>query len=82
MLFHRQKLILVNVLKTPPESIRGDYSVRGSLQYEFDTELLQTPVQLLKTTSLVPQVSRIGLLTTSTSQHRINDKYGECDCFW
>lgn len=59
MLFHRQKLILVNVLKTPPESIRGDYSARGSLQYEFDTELLQTPVQLLKTSSPVSQVSRI-----------------------
>lgn len=61
MLFHRQKLILVNVLKTPLESIRGDYPTRGSLQYEFDTELLQTPVQLLKTSSPVPQVSCIGL---------------------
>lgn len=80
MLLHRQKLILVNVLKTPLESIRGDYPARGSLQYEFDTELLQTPVQLLKTSSPVPQVSRIGLITTS--QHRINDKQGECDRFW
>ncbi|TNM87973.1 hypothetical protein fugu_006194 [Takifugu bimaculatus] len=55
----KQKLILVNVLKTPLESIRGDYPTRGSLQYEFDTELLQTPVQLLKTSSPVPQMVNI-----------------------
>lgn len=80
MLFHRQKLILVNVFKTPPDSVRGDYPERGSLQYEFDTELLQTPVQLLKSSSPVPQVSRIGLITIS--QHKVNDKHGECDPFW
>lgn len=53
---HRQMLKFVEILKTPVEPIRAEYLPRGSLQYEFGSELLQTPIQLLRISNAEAQV--------------------------
>lgn len=54
---HRQTLTFTKIMKTPVELIRADYLPRGSLQYEFGSELLQTPIQLLRITNAEAQVT-------------------------
>lgn len=56
MLCHRQIFKFLNVEETPLEPVRGDYLHRGSLQYEFGSELLQMPIQLLRITNAEAQV--------------------------
>lgn len=56
MLFRRQFLKFLDVAKTPLEPVRAEYLHRGSLQYEFGSELLQTPIQLLRITNAEAQV--------------------------
>ena len=56
VLFHRQLLTYVAISKTPVLPIAAAYIPRGSLQYEFATELLQTPIQLLRITNAEAQV--------------------------
>lgn len=63
MLFHRQTMKFIRVSKTPLEPQKVDYLHRGSLQYEFSTELLQMPVQLLRINNAATQVSHTGLIT-------------------
>lgn len=53
---HRQTLTFLEIEKTPVEPIRADYLHRGSLQYEFGSELLQTPIQLLRISNAEAQV--------------------------
>lgn len=53
---HRQILTFLEIEKTPLEPIRADYLHRGSLQYEFGSELLQTPIQLLRISNAEAQV--------------------------
>lgn len=54
--YHRQFLTFVEIEKSPVELIRADYIPRGSLQYEFGSELLQTPIQLLRISNAEAQV--------------------------
>lgn len=56
MYIHRQILTFVEVARAPVEPIRADYLHRGSLQYEFGSELLQTPIQLLRISNTEAQV--------------------------
>lgn len=56
MLFYRQLLEFLKVVKTPLEPVGADYLHRGSLQYEFGSELLQMPIQLLRITNAEAQV--------------------------
>lgn len=53
---HRQILTFLEIEKTPVEPIRAEYLHRGSLQYEFGSELLQTPIQLLRISNAEAQV--------------------------
>lgn len=41
---------------TPMEPIKANYLPRGSLKYEIGTELLQTPIQLLRISNVEAQV--------------------------
>lgn len=59
---HRQTLRFLEILKTPLLPPRADYIPRGSLQYEFGSELLQTPIQLLKISNAEAQVSETNFL--------------------
>lgn len=56
MCTHRQILTFVEVERTPVEPIRAEYLHRGSLQYEFGSELLQTPIQLVRISNAEAQV--------------------------
>lgn len=52
----RQVLKFLEIKMTPMEPIKANYLPRGSLTYEMGTELLQTPIQLLRISSVEAQV--------------------------
>ncbi|KAM9761569.1 vitellogenin 2 [Menidia menidia] len=52
----KQILTFLDIKKVPVEPMKADYIHRGSVQYEFGTELLQTPVQLLRITNAEAQI--------------------------
>ncbi|XP_071386638.1 vitellogenin-2-like isoform X4 [Centroberyx affinis] len=55
----KQILTFLEIEKTPVEPIRAEYIIRGSLQYEFATELLQTPIQLMRISNAEAQIVEI-----------------------
>ncbi|KAJ3599338.1 hypothetical protein NHX12_033301 [Muraenolepis orangiensis] len=55
----KQILTYAGISKTPVAPIPAAYIPRGSLQYEFSTELLQTPIQLLKITNAEAQIVEV-----------------------
>ncbi|KAK9967422.1 hypothetical protein ABG768_001824 [Culter alburnus] len=55
----KQTLAFVEIEKTPVVPIKADYLARGSLQYEFATELLQTPIQLMKISDAPAQIIEV-----------------------
>ncbi|XP_030640314.1 vitellogenin-like [Chanos chanos] len=55
----KQTLAFVEIDKTPILPIKADYLARGSLQYEFATEILQTPIQLLRISNAQAQIVEI-----------------------
>lgn len=59
MYIHRQYLTFIEMEKAAVEPIRAEYVHRGSLQYEFGSELLQTPIQLLRISNAEAQVGSL-----------------------
>ncbi|KAM7387896.1 hypothetical protein PAMP_024107 [Pampus punctatissimus] len=55
----KQILTFVDIEKNLVEPIRAEYLHRGSLQYEFGSELLQTPIQLLRISNAEAQIVEI-----------------------
>ncbi|XP_077082827.1 vitellogenin-like isoform X2 [Siphateles boraxobius] len=55
----KQNLTFVEIEKTPVVPIKADYLARGSLQYEFSTEILQTPMQLMKIIDAPAQIIEV-----------------------
>ncbi|KAI5614696.1 vitellogenin 7 isoform X1, partial [Silurus asotus] len=55
----KQILNLQEVKNSPIAPHAGEYSVRGSLQYEFATEIHQTPIQLLKISNAQAQIAEV-----------------------
>lgn len=55
-LLSRQSLVFVEIQRAPIAPIEAQYIHRGSLKYEFSTELLQTPIQLIKINNAQAQV--------------------------
>ncbi|CAJ1060691.1 vitellogenin 2 [Xyrichtys novacula] len=55
----KQVLTFVEIERTPVEPIRAEYLYRGSLQYEFGSELLQTPIQLLRISNAEAQIVEV-----------------------
>ncbi|XP_029286236.1 vitellogenin-2-like [Cottoperca gobio] len=55
----KQNLTFLEITKTPLESNNAKYIHRGSLRYEFGSELLQTPIQLLKIRNAEEQIVEI-----------------------
>ncbi|KAI9519342.1 Vitellogenin-2 [Dissostichus eleginoides] len=55
----KQKLTFLEAAKTPVEPIRAEYLHRGSLQYEFGSELLQIPIQLLRISNVEAQIVEV-----------------------
>ncbi|XP_066503870.1 vitellogenin-like [Hoplias malabaricus] len=54
-----QTLALLEVQNTPIPSVSSRYLARGSLKYEFATEILQTPIHLLKISNTEAQISQV-----------------------
>lgn len=52
----RQTLAFIEIKKTPVEPIKEEYLHCGSIQYQFATEILQTPIQLLRISNASAQV--------------------------
>ncbi|XP_010782071.1 vitellogenin-2-like [Notothenia coriiceps] len=55
----KQKLTFLEAAKTLVEPIRAEYLHRGSLQYEFGSELLQIPIQLLRISNVEAQIVEV-----------------------
>nr|AKK31327.1 vitellogenin B [Larimichthys crocea] len=55
----KQILKFLEVERTLVEPIKAEYIHRGSLQYEFGSELLQTPIQLLRISNAEAQIVEI-----------------------
>ncbi|CAL8393719.1 unnamed protein product [Boreogadus saida] len=56
----KQSLVFLEILKTPIAPVNAQYLHRGSIQYEFASELLQSPIMLIKITN--PQAQVVELL--------------------
>ncbi|KAL3047366.1 hypothetical protein OYC64_021559 [Pagothenia borchgrevinki] len=52
----KQSLVFLEIQRAPVAPIAVQYLHRGSLKYEFSTELLQTPIQLIKITDVKAQI--------------------------
>uniref|UniRef100_A0A8C1PXW0 Vitellogenin 5 n=1 Tax=Cyprinus carpio TaxID=7962 RepID=A0A8C1PXW0_CYPCA len=55
----KQTLAFVEIEKTLVVPIKADYLARGSLQYEFATEILQTPIHLMKISDAPAQIIEV-----------------------
>ncbi|XP_051550339.1 vitellogenin-like [Myxocyprinus asiaticus] len=55
----KQTLAFVEIENTPIVPIKSDYLARGSLQYEFASEILQTPIQLLRISDAPAQIVEV-----------------------
>uniref|UniRef100_A0A672PQ27 Vitellogenin-like n=1 Tax=Sinocyclocheilus grahami TaxID=75366 RepID=A0A672PQ27_SINGR len=55
----KQTLAFVEIEKTPVVPINADYLARGSLQYEFATEILQTPIHLMNISDAPAQIIEV-----------------------
>ncbi|XP_063057820.1 vitellogenin-like isoform X3 [Engraulis encrasicolus] len=55
----KQSLKFLEIEKTPIVPIHADYLARGSIMYEFGTEILQTPIQLLRINNAQAQAVEI-----------------------
>lgn len=56
-LISRQSLVFLEIQRAPTAPIEANYLHRGNLKYEFSTDLLQTPLQLMKINNVQAQVS-------------------------
>ncbi|CAB1332314.1 unnamed protein product [Coregonus sp. 'balchen'] len=55
----KQTLAFVEIEKIPVKPIKAEYLHHGSTQYEFATEILQTPIQLLRLSNAHDQIMEI-----------------------
>ncbi|XP_066503871.1 vitellogenin-like [Hoplias malabaricus] len=55
----KQTLNLLEVQNTPLSPVSAQYMARGSLKYEFATEILQTPIQLVKINNAEAQIVEV-----------------------
>uniref|UniRef100_UPI0037E8BB2B vitellogenin-1-like n=1 Tax=Semicossyphus pulcher TaxID=241346 RepID=UPI0037E8BB2B len=55
----KQSLVFLEIQRAPIVPIQAQYLHRGSLKYEFSTELLQTPIQLIKINNAQAQIAEV-----------------------
>ncbi|KAJ8010917.1 hypothetical protein DPEC_G00080130 [Dallia pectoralis] len=56
----KQTLTFIEIKQSPTAPIKAQYLQRGSIQYELSTEILQSPLELLKITN--PQAQAVEVL--------------------
>ncbi|XP_041941641.1 vitellogenin-like isoform X2 [Alosa sapidissima] len=69
----KQSLTFLEVERAPIIQASAEYAARGSLQYEFATEILQTPIQLIKITNPVTQAVDILHHLVATNVAKVHD---------
>uniref|UniRef100_A0A665WGU8 Vitellogenin 5 n=1 Tax=Echeneis naucrates TaxID=173247 RepID=A0A665WGU8_ECHNA len=69
----KQTLVFLEVQREPIVPIQAQYLPRGSLKYEFSTELLQTPVQLIKITNAQAQIVDILNHLVTNNVERVHE---------
>ncbi|XP_019735914.1 vitellogenin-1-like isoform X2 [Hippocampus comes] len=69
----KQHLVFVEVQNSPLMPVKAEYRQRGSVQYEFSTELLQTPIQLVKVTNLQTQIEAVLSHIVANNVERVHD---------
>ncbi|XP_041913753.1 vitellogenin-like isoform X4 [Alosa sapidissima] len=69
----KQSLTFLEVERAPIVQASAEYVARGSLQYEFATEILQTPIQLIKITNPVTQAVDILHHLVATNVAKVHD---------
>ncbi|KAM4629838.1 vitellogenin-like [Polymixia lowei] len=69
----KQSLIFLEIQKTPMVPIEAEYLHRGSLKYEFASELLQTPIQLIKINNLQAQIVEILNHLVTNNIEKVNE---------
>ncbi|XP_059196629.1 vitellogenin-2-like [Centropristis striata] len=69
----KQILTFLEMERTPVEPIRAEYLHRGSLQYEFGSELLQTPIQLLRVSNAEAQIIEVLNHLVTFNEARVHE---------
>ncbi|XP_076134159.1 vitellogenin-like [Alosa pseudoharengus] len=69
----KQSLTFLEDERAPIVQASAEYAARGSLQYEFATEILQTPIQLIKITNPVTQAVDILHHLVATNVAKVHD---------
>ncbi|XP_060796540.1 vitellogenin-like [Neoarius graeffei] len=69
----KQMLTLLEVQNSQINPTAGEYLVRGSLQYEFSTEILQTPIQLLKINDPESQIVKVLQHLVANNVDRVHE---------
>ncbi|XP_037553993.1 vitellogenin 2 isoform X3 [Nematolebias whitei] len=68
----KQTLKFLDIKMTPIEPIKANYLPRGSLKYEIGTELLQTPIQLLR-------ISNVEAQSVESLKNLVDSNLGKAD---
>ncbi|KAL2090118.1 hypothetical protein ACEWY4_014806 [Coilia grayii] len=69
----KQTLALIEFDNTPILHSNIDYVARGSIQYEFATEILQTPIQLIKISNPLSQAVELLHLLVANSVPKVHE---------
>ncbi|XP_045904896.1 LOW QUALITY PROTEIN: vitellogenin-like [Micropterus dolomieu] len=69
----KQSLVFLEIQKAPIEPMEAQYLHRGSLKYEFSTELLQTPIQLIRINNAQAQIVEILNHLVANNMERVHE---------
>ncbi|XP_076582010.1 vitellogenin-like isoform X2 [Chaetodon auriga] len=69
----KQSLVFLEIQRAPVVPIEAQYLHRGSLKYEFSTELLQTPIQLIKINNVQAQIAEILNYLVAHNMERVHE---------
>nr|AVA30492.1 vitellogenin Aa [Scatophagus argus] len=69
----KQSLVFLEIKRAPILPIEAQYLHRGSLKYEFSTELLQTPIQLIKINNVQAQIIEILNHMVTHNMERVHE---------
>uniref|UniRef100_A0A8C4IXH1 Phosvitin n=1 Tax=Dicentrarchus labrax TaxID=13489 RepID=A0A8C4IXH1_DICLA len=69
----KQSLVFLEIQRAPIVPIQAQYLHRGSLKYEFSTELLQTPIHLIKIHNVQAQIVEILNHLVTNNVERVHE---------
>ncbi|XP_070687992.1 vitellogenin-like isoform X2 [Pempheris klunzingeri] len=69
----KQSLVFLDIQRAPIEPIQAQYLHRGTLKYEFSTELLQTPIQIIKINNVQAQIVEVLNHLVTNNVERVHE---------